>query len=156
MRATFLEEMIQCSCAANSFVDKDTLRAETFAKKKDKKVQFDGKSRVIPSAFPEMRAERELAKRQKHQSYEDFTPISTSELDRALFIVNIDSISPAQVTPSKCQIEDLGEREVSEDMLFHIRQGNGDGSHNLQFLMVCEKISTIEGVSGRAGRTKIR
>ena len=31
------------------------------------------------------RAKRELAKRQKLQSYEDFEPISTSELDCASF-----------------------------------------------------------------------
>lgn len=38
------------------------------------------------------RAQRELAKRQKPQSYEDFEPISTSELDCAFFCGDIDSI----------------------------------------------------------------
>ena len=131
MRAAFLEEMMQRSCAANPFVDKDTLRAEALAKKMGTKVsirkpvaplvyniQFDGKFCAVPSkAFLETqaergqaerdkaereRAERELAKRRKHQSYEDFAPISISELDRALVVVNIDPIFRP-----KCQLQNV-------------------------------------------------
>ena len=69
------------------------------------------------------RAERELAKKHKHQSYEDFSPISTSELDfPALFVVLL-TRSFTQATPSKCQIEELREKGCPEDMLSNIRQG---------------------------------
>jgi hypothetical protein len=49
------------------------------------------KGRVEREWAEKERAKRELAKRQKPQSYEDFEPISTSELDCPLFVV-IDSI----------------------------------------------------------------
>ena len=68
------------------------------------------------------RAKRELAKRQQPQSYEDFEPISTSELNWALFCGNIDSIF-RKVTASKCQIEELRERGLPEDVLSRIQQG---------------------------------
>ena len=67
------------------------------------------------------RAERELAKKHKHQSYEDFSPISTSELDFPFVVLLTRSFT--QATPSKCQIEELREKGCPEDMLSNIRQG---------------------------------
>jgi hypothetical protein len=119
--AAYLDEMAQkrapeasVSQSANPSGDRNTLRkADALTKKMSTTVT------ITPSkAFLEEQAERrqeereraerereerELAKKQKHQSYEDFAPISTT-------------------TPSKCQIEELREKGRSEDMLSNIRQ----------------------------------
>jgi hypothetical protein len=70
------------------------------------------------------RAKRELDKRQKHLSYEDFEPISISELDCIFlfFYMVILTRFSAIVTASKCQIEELRERGIPEDMLSNIQE----------------------------------
>jgi hypothetical protein len=121
--ATFLEEMALKKAAdlpvpvthSDKLSDRHTLRkAEALAK------NLGGKfSRAVPSkAFLEEQAEkgqaererdekerarRELVKRQTPQSYEDFEPIST-------------------MTAKKCQIEELRERGLPEDVLSKIQQ----------------------------------
>ena len=96
------------------------------------------------------RAKRELAKRQKLQSYDEFEPITISELDCAFFSFffygHIDPHFPPKVKPSKCQIEELREKGLPEDMLSKMQHSMimGHLVHISILLMIFT--STIEGV----------
>ena len=95
------------------------------------------------------RAKRELAKRQKLQSYEDFEPISISEFGLDLCFPILIRFPP-KVTASKCQIEDLRERGVPEDMLSKIQHSND----NLIYMCISSHDFLIQYHRRRAWRRR--